>query len=395
MHGRIRQVHAQKRDFGGSQLAAGLPEEFGQLIDYARSLSAETLPGYQYWRERLNGKTEASNKNGCCDQTQPPSIMQDGHTSGISTFNFDSVLGTAPGCQPPPPVEPGNIVLVKLISSVTAEGYSIQAGHECSYIRDPRFEKPEWNPPPRPGVILEVEWDEQANVYRFTAAAISDDPQELERGGNLKVPIVGSNVTLSHSPRAIVLTDWPSEHSHCYAFKRLAKFHCLPSQGTVSTSWKIDLAGVEALITSLTPPRNRNPFASLHDSESADPDTRHDAKMRTGHMKLYAQISPLTVPEMTCASVDWKSTRGCFDECVKASRYYDMCNGDLWTQASSTHTGERSEEDVSDSYYEDDFEEWEPQQERGRSITLGTVLGGKDGQVVGVVDGLDVIEPAE
>ncbi|KAG8761841.1 hypothetical protein FRC11_012756 [Ceratobasidium sp. 423] len=375
-HGRIRQVHEQKKELRGSQLAAGLPEEFGELVDYARSLSAGELPSYRYWQEKLNGTAEAFTNNASYHRAQPPPSTQ----------------GITLGCQPPPPVEPGHIVLIKLISPITAEGYSIQAGHERSYIRDPCFDKPEWNTPPRPGVILEVEWDDQVKIYRFTAAAISDHHEELERSSNLKVPIVGSNLSLFNSPQAIVLTDWPFKLSYCYAFKWLTKFHCLPSQGTVSSNWKIDLAGVKTFITSLTPPRNPNPFASLHDSESSDPDTRHDAKMRTGYVKLYAQVSQLTLAETTCASVDWKSTRGWFDECVKASRYYDMCNGDLWTQASDTQINEGSEEDVSDSYYEDDFEEWEPQQERDRSITLRAALEGKDGRLADVFEVLDEIE---
>ncbi|KAG8761803.1 hypothetical protein FRC11_012932 [Ceratobasidium sp. 423] len=369
-HGRIRQVREQKKELRGSQLAAGLPEEFGELVDYARSLSADKLPDYQYWQERLNGTAEAFTNNSYHWAQPPPSITL--------------------GCRPPPPVEPGHIVLVKLISSITAEGYSIQAGHERSYIRDPRFDKPEWNTPPRPGVILEVEWDDQAKLYRFTAAAISNHHEELERDNNLKVSIVNSNSSPSYSPQAIVLTDWPFEHSYCYAFKRLAKFHCLPSQGVVSSNWKINDPGAKSLITNLIPPRNPNPFASLHDSESPDPDIRHDAKMRTGHVKLYVQVSPLTPTEI--ASVDWKSTRGWFDECVKASRYYDLWNGDLWTQVSCTQTSEGSEEEVSDSYYEGEFEAWEPQQERDRSITLATVLEGKDGRLADVFETLDEIE---
>ncbi|EUC53570.1 casein kinase I, partial [Rhizoctonia solani AG-3 Rhs1AP] len=52
--GRIRQVHAQKRRFDGVQLAAGLPDVFGALVDFARSLEAQKTPDYQNWRERLS-----------------------------------------------------------------------------------------------------------------------------------------------------------------------------------------------------------------------------------------------------------------------------------------------------------------------------------------------------
>lgn len=205
---------------------------------------------------------------------------------------------------------------------------------------------------------------------------------------------LSARITLSYSSQTTVLTqpDWPFEHSYCYAFKRQTKFYCLPCQGPVSATWAIDSAGIETIVKGLTPPRNPDPFASLHDAESPDADTRHDAEMRTGHIKLYAHISSLTFTEKFVESIDWYSTRGWFDECVKASRYYDRCNGHSWSYASCSQSNEGSETDISDSYFEEDFEEWEAQQERDRSLTLATGLEGRGDQLMDVFECLNQIE---
>ncbi|CAE6491813.1 unnamed protein product [Rhizoctonia solani] len=372
VHGRIRQVYEQKRRHGGSQLAAGLPNEFGELLDYARSLSPGEFPNYHEWLGRLR-VAESRNQDVSYNQDHSVPKSKD---------------------RPPSPVQPGQLALLRLIPSITAEGYSIQADHEHSYVRDSRFDTPEWNFPRKPCVILEVEWDERAKAHCFTAAPISNH-DELERCNPLRVSICGPDSALSHSQQTAISTtpDWPFKRSYCYAFKRLTKFHCLPSQEVRSSYWTINSSGIEVITKRLTPPPNPNSFATLHDLESPDPDTRYDAKMRTGYVKHYAELSPLTPTELNDESVDWNSTRGWFDECVKASRYYDRCNGNLWTRAPPSQTSKGPETDFSDSYSEEDFEDWERQQERDRSLTLVTVLEGSE--LADVLDELDEIELVE
>ncbi|KAL5639013.1 hypothetical protein ACGC1H_003402 [Rhizoctonia solani] len=372
--GRIRQVYEQKRRREGLQLAAGLPNEFGELADYARSLSPGEFPNYREWLDKLKA-AESRNKDVAGNQNHSIPKLKD---------------------QPPTPVQPGQLALLKLIPSVTAEGYSIQVDHERSYVRDPRFDTPEWKFPHKPCVILEVVWDEGAKSYCFTVAPISNQ-DELQRFNPLCVSIHGTDSAPSHSQQTIISTtpNWPFRRSYCYAFKRLTKFYCLPSQEVISSHWTVSSPRVETITTRLTPPPNPNPFASLHDSESPDPDTRHDAKMRTGYVKHYAELSPLTPTELNDESVEWNSTRGWFDECVKASRYYDRCNGYQWTRSRRSQTSEGLGTDFSDSYFEEDIEEWERQQERDRSLTLATVLEGREGQLADVLAGLDDIELVE
>ncbi|KAH7334182.1 hypothetical protein B0J17DRAFT_735150, partial [Rhizoctonia solani] len=246
----------------------------------------------------------------------------------------------------------------------------------------------------RPCIILEMEWGDRVKAYYFLAAPISNN-HELESETPLKSSIVSPTSSLSYSSQAIVPTkpDWQFKQSYCYAFKRLTKFYCLPSQ--VNLRANVLFIGLQTIIKSLTPPRNPDPFASLHDAESPDPDTRNDAKLRTGDIKLYAHISTLTSTGNTGVSVDWNSTRGWFDESAKAPRYYDQCNGHSWSHASYTQASEGSETDVSDSYYEEDFEEWEAQQERDRSLTLAIVLEEKCDQPTDGREGLAEIELIE
>ncbi|CUA77671.1 hypothetical protein RSOLAG22IIIB_12765 [Rhizoctonia solani] len=157
----------------------------------------------------------------------------------------------------------------------------------------------------------------------------------------------------------------------------------LPSFSVPGT-WSVDAEGIETIVRSLTPPRRQ--FGTMYDSESPDPDVRHDANMRTGYVKLYAEVSPLTPAHMSDPSIDWNSTRGWFDECVKAARYYDLCSGNEWTQKLDKI------EDVSNSYRGLDFEEWEPQRERDQSLTLAPILENDGRGVLNVLEGLDEIE---
>ncbi|KAG8700077.1 hypothetical protein FRC11_013231 [Ceratobasidium sp. 423] len=378
--GRIRQVRAQKQSLTGSRLTIGLPNEFGELVDYARSLSAGEIPDYQAWSARLGKAVRVT------DQGKSNSM------AGPAQLSPDSQAGT----RPPPPIHPGQITLVKLIPSITAEGYSIQAGHETSYIPDPRFSIPEWDSLFRPCVVLGVEWIDWANAYRFTAVPISEN-RELEHGSNRRVLIMNSESPLSHSLQDMVspVPDWPLKRSYCYAFKRPTTFYCLPSQATVPSFWVINPGGVKVLATSLTPPRDPNPFAKVDDLRSSDPDTRHDAQIRKDYASLYAHVSPLTPAHITSESVDWNSTRAWFDECVKASRYHYKCNGDRWTCVLHTPSNEESDGELSDSYRGDDFESWELQQERDQSLTLAPVLEGNDIQLADVLEGLDEIELVE
>ena len=49
----LRQVLKQKVHYDGRRLTQEVPAAFGMLLDYARSLSAETLPDYSDWRKKL------------------------------------------------------------------------------------------------------------------------------------------------------------------------------------------------------------------------------------------------------------------------------------------------------------------------------------------------------
>ncbi|CAE6405860.1 unnamed protein product [Rhizoctonia solani] len=371
--GRIRQVHAQKRQLNGVQLAAGLPDVFGELVDFARSSEAQKTPDYQNWRDGLSKVDKAGQ-----DTTRDPTwLLPDAQ---------------ALGSRPLPPIKSGQVALVKLISSITAEGYSIRAGHD-SYIHDPSFHTPEWDSPARPCVIFGVEWNDRTNLYQFTAVPISTYQCESRKNDYPEVPIVNSESCAFHSAQATISTkpDWPLTRSYCYAFKRPMTFFCLPSQPIVPGTWTVDPTGIETLLTNLTPPRRK--FGMMYDVKSPDPDVRHDAKMRTGFVKFYAEVSPLTPTQIFDGSIDWSSTRAWFDECVKAARHYNLCSQNEWSRDPLAKLDKV--DNVSNSYRELDFEEWEPQRERDRSLTLTPLLGGKDCQFSNILEELDEIELAE
>ncbi|KAJ1302974.1 hypothetical protein OPQ81_003266 [Rhizoctonia solani] len=86
--------------------------EFGELLDCARSLPHDEKPNYEEWRRRFKLVESAT---------------------GNDTMGPEGQLPQTVG-QPTCPVEVGQIVLIKIYISVTVDGYSIQQGHESSFI---------------------------------------------------------------------------------------------------------------------------------------------------------------------------------------------------------------------------------------------------------------------
>jgi hypothetical protein len=149
------------------------------------------------------------------------------------------------------------------------------------------------------------------------------------------------------------------------------------------------------LISKLTPARNPNPFATSHDLKSSDPDIRYDARMKTGYVKLYAQLSSLGHAQVQGSShetsIDWLSDRAWFDECVKAFRYNDLDNGRWWTGAAFGGDYQPKEGEISESYCGPDYEEWDCQQERDQSLTLSTPSQRNGGDSRTLAEDLDEI----
>ncbi|CAE6460950.1 unnamed protein product [Rhizoctonia solani] len=358
--GRTRQVYAQKKRHTGSTLAAELPAEFGELVDYARSLSLNDKPVYNRWRRRFN-QTEAN--------ASDEALVSEGsipHTSAAS---------------PEPPVQVGQIVLVKLDSSISIDGYSMREGHESSYISDPMIDGPEWSTACRPAVVAQVEWSKWAKKYRFLAIPISrgTDRDEDEDGSTPVISIATANaITSSTVPRIHTEPEWPLEDFYFHVFRRPAMFYCLPLQERVHSAWRISPSDCEILLKSFTPPPDSLGQSKLRkDLKSANPDIRHDARVqqRDKLYKFYARIQPVTSAHLAIEdnSIDWFSRRVWFDECIKVARHRGLDIGIWWTGAWFPAEYQPQEGDITDSYSELDNSMWEWQSERRESITLGTV----------------------
>ncbi|KAG8745273.1 hypothetical protein FRC10_008446 [Ceratobasidium sp. 414] len=161
-------------------------------------------------------------------------------------------------------------------------------------------------------------------------------------------------------------------------------------QRPVLGTWKISDAEVDTLIKILTPSPDQKP---QHDARSPIPDVRHDARMRTGRAKVFAEVLPLTHVHVVDDSIDWFSERAWFDECVKGIRHNHLNNGRWWTDAWFPDGYHPKAGDISPSYFESDFEEWEPaQRERQASITLATSPEELDGDVKDVLDELSTLD---
>ncbi|CAE6498733.1 unnamed protein product [Rhizoctonia solani] len=351
--GRIRQVFAQKKRHTGSTMGVGHPVEFGELVDYARTLLLDEKPDYEGWRRRFQ-QVESNASDGT--SILGPRVPQD---------------SAAP---PKPPIEVGQLVLVKLNPAITADGYTIREGHESSFISDPIFDDPEWSTTYRPAVVAEVKWDREIRKYQFLAIAISRK-SDSDQGSTIPViPITASSCSISStSPAVHIEPAWPFEDSYCYVFRRPTKFYCLPSQEPVYSTWRISPSDCNMLLNAFTPPPDSLTRSRLrNDLKSPDPDIRYDARLqdRDGYCNLYAQVQPLTVTHIKDDSIDWFTRYAWFDECVKVTRYQGLNIGIWWTGAWFPAKYQREEGEVTDSYSEPDYSMWGPQSERRKSITL-------------------------
>ncbi|CAE6478502.1 unnamed protein product [Rhizoctonia solani] len=369
--GRIRQVFAQKKHHTGFTLTPELPTEFGELVDYARALSLDEKLEHAGWRRRFKQVESNASDN--------PSVSE--HRT-LKTSNT----------PPEPPVEVGQIVLVKLNPSITADGYTIREGHESSFILDPVMDGPEWSTTYKPAVVVQVEWDKWASKYRFITIAISRTSDQDE---GATIPIVSIAATGSNasnlSPMVHIEPEWPFKHSCFYVFKRPVMFYCLPSQERIYSTWRIAPSDCDNLLKALAPLGSLSHSQVRQNLKSLDPDIRHDARMKESERgcNLYAQVYPLTRAHLEDDSIDWLSTRAWFDECAIAMRYFDLNLGIWWTGAWFPAVYERKEGEVSDSYSELDYSMWEAQSERAKSITLGINdrdIEGTSGPVLGLAE---------
>ncbi|KAF8595462.1 kinase-like protein [Ceratobasidium sp. AG-I] len=359
VRGQIRQVYEQKKNYTGQRFASEIPPEFGMLVDYSRLLPAENVPDFHEWRERF----------------RQPSIQDPVDTAAVEctvAWGVDAFQAKA-FTQPLPPVETGQLVIAQIMSAMSIEGYSAQAGHEKSYIHDTSLDSREWITLPRPGVVIGVEWDQQVQLYYFTIVAISKRQAETGVSNIPKVPIIGPNSADGGSSDSAMSTEpsWPLDHSYCYVFKDPAMFYCLPSQAPISVTWTTNDCGAAYLESELYP--DHDPFKVYHELKSTNPDIRHDARMRQSSVKLYAQLSSLNLEHLEDTSeIDWFSHRAWFDECVKLCRRRDLDNGCWWTGApfGAENGDSDGSEEISDSYGGDDYEDWNLQQERDNSLTL-------------------------
>ncbi|KAF8593394.1 hypothetical protein BDV93DRAFT_502606 [Ceratobasidium sp. AG-I] len=258
------------------------------------------------------------------------------------------------------------------MSAVSIEGCSGQAGHEKSYIHDASFTSQEWTTLPRPGVVIDVGWDNRARLYHFTLVAIGHRQQGSRTFDLPKVPILGPSSVDDKNPEDAILSvepSWPLDHSYCYAFKNPATFYCLPSQVPIAAIWRTSADGPLLLGDKLYKPTN--PMEVYREQNSSNPDVRHYLRMRQSSVKIYATVSSLTPEHVEyTGGIEWSSDRAWFDECVQICRRRGLDDGRWWTGALFGPVYVAGEDEVSDSYTEDDYEDWYPQQERSKSLTL-------------------------
>lgn len=124
----------------------------------------------------------------------------------------------------------------------------------------------------------------------------------------------------------------------------------------------------------LTPPRD--PFFQSSASRSADPDVRWSARVHGYGTRIFAEVSTVsptstTVDELRDAVHSDVVHRSWFDEAAKALRRRARDEGRPWSEDATSSSSDG--EELDDSYYGVDFEEWENRQgERPTDLTVGS-----------------------
>ena len=135
--------------------------------------------------------------------------------------------------QPPPPIERGDIVQIRLLSALSIEEYVENDIGNPSFIHDPSFKSSEWQNSALPAIVLNVYWNAEYRLYLVSVVAIA----QWEEGSALpstlpSIPILSAepDIHTPHIERISTQPTWPWKDTFCYAFQRPAYFYLLPSQ---------------------------------------------------------------------------------------------------------------------------------------------------------------------
>jgi len=334
-------------------LGEGLPDAFGELLDYSRALRFDEKPDYARFLALF-------------DDLYPSPIeyeksLKSNTASGGTPHS--PLTSAKPEKNPPCPVELGQLVYVQLLPRMTIEGYTARA-NDPSYYDNPSLSGEEWQMSMLPAVVLGVTQVDDGARHIIKVVPLVRGPPSIDAAQD--------SVSLPIQDMLIPTDAFSSlEDVYCYSFPRVNTFVCDPDQDAIPTYWKIASDATQSLLERL------DPFPpDIEDAEiSVDRDIRTDGRMRK-HLdyRIYVKLCPLQPitlrQSLEGTAADWRSQRGWFDDLVKISKRRSVDVGWRWTATDGE--GQEEDDEFSDSYFAFDLEYWDNrQQERDRSLTLG------------------------
>jgi hypothetical protein len=141
-------IREKKRSWTGARLCAGLPEAFGEFVDYVRALDHEQQPDYEHWQRIFRTLSHRLRI--------PPDAVLSPVSNGNHIPSQPFVKPTSPEVtKETPPVAKGQYVLVQLLPHLTIED-GTDDSVDWSRWHDPSFKTGQWAFPRRPALILDV-----------------------------------------------------------------------------------------------------------------------------------------------------------------------------------------------------------------------------------------------
>ncbi|OBZ77476.1 Casein kinase I isoform alpha [Grifola frondosa] len=338
--GCMKQVREKKKRWPGERLGAGMVKEFGELLDYARALSFEEKPDYERLKdgfEKLRDKL---------------------------TDDFTLILSSAPKPAPPsppefpsssPPVSPGEIIYVKVLSRLTIEGYTSQASDPSHWV-DKSLLGPEWDTRKRPAVVLAIEWPQMGKFWKVKVVPLRRQARD-DNGEIVRI-----------SPQSSCDSErWPWDDIVAYECPNAETFICIPDQPILTPArWSLSASECATL-------SQRFDHRLYAGSASSDMQLKVRCT-RKARYEVYVELSPLNDPYDAVAVSDtgpWYESRGWLDEVAHAFQKRAHEEGLEWLTSDGANvvTGDEPQSPPSNSYSEP-WSEWSPLGAREFSITL-------------------------
>ncbi|CCL99535.1 uncharacterized protein FIBRA_01553 [Fibroporia radiculosa] len=341
--GDTAQTRIIKSSWTGSQLAAGHPSVFGQILDDSRAMGFEQMPDYARYMRQLDELYHScgfSDADKSFDWSPAPSVP----AAVLAKFPDRKFERTTTST---PQLIPGQLVSARLLAGPTILGIvpkdELWGIEECHQ----KTAHCKW----RPAIVLE-------------AAADDDGHQSIKLAALVRNAALGGDSSVSIKTESIKgVVPWSSSQDmHCYVYP--AAISCIVGAVEGDVKYRVQEDVLSTLQDSFA--ASKKDHLSTEDRSILENiEENDDTNPLLVHIKALHPDDP----------VDWTSSRAWLDEIAYIHKERAADNGYPWP-GSTDDDDEEEEEEYSNSYYAADIADWDNrQQERDRTLTLAGLEG--------------------